>query len=64
MLSPDSLMQIRENERQSHIQMYSNSVLYKDKGWLFKPVQSITKLIPLFENQSHVHILDLGCGVG
>lgn len=59
-----SLQYIREKERQSHIQMYSNSVLYEDKGWLQKPVKSITELIPLFKNQTDIHILDLGCGVG
>jgi len=64
MHSKDFLQQIRENERQSHLKMYSTSVLYEDKGWLQKPVKSIIELIPIFKNYSNIHILDLGCGVG
>lgn len=30
----DRLLQIRENEKKSHIEMYSNEQLFKTESWL------------------------------
>ena len=58
------LKQIRESEKQSHIEMYSNSELYKEGSWLRKPIKTVLDIIPLFKNYSELNVLDLGCGVG
>jgi 2-polyprenyl-3-methyl-5-hydroxy-6-metoxy-1,4-benzoquinol methylase len=58
------LKQIRESEKQSHIEMYSNSELYKEGSWLRKPIKTVLDIIPLFNNYSELNVLDLGCGVG
>lgn len=58
------LKQIRESEKQSHIEMYSNSELYKEGSWLRKPIKTILDIIPLFSNTTELNVLDLGCGVG
>lgn len=58
------LKQIRESEKQSHIEMYSNSELYKEGSWLRKPIKTILDIIPLFNDYSELNVLDFGCGVG
>ena len=58
------LKQIRESEKQSHIEMYSNSELYKEGSWLRKPIKTILDIIPLFADTPELNVLDLGCGVG
>lgn len=62
--SETRLKQIRESEKQSHIEMYSNSELYKEGSWLRKPIKIVLDMIPLFKNYSELNVLDLGCGVG
>ena len=42
------LKQIRESEKKSHIEIYSNEQLYKTEGWLKKPIKIIQDIIPLF----------------
>lgn len=46
------LKQIRESEKQSHIEMYSNSELYKEGSWLRKPIKTVLDIIPLFNDYS------------
>lgn len=58
------LKQIRESEKKSHIEMYSNEQLYKTNSWLRKPIKTIQELIPLFKEYRAIKVLDLGCGVG
>ncbi len=58
------LKQIRESEKQSHIEMYSNNELYKEGSWLRKPIKTILDIIPLFADTPELNVLDLGCGVG
>ena len=58
------LKQIRESERISHTQMYSNEELYKEGSWLKKPIKTITDILPYFERYQALNVLDLGCGVG
>lgn len=58
------LKQIRESEKQSHIEVYSNSGLYKEGSWLRKPIKTVLEIIPHFTDASRLNVLDLGCGVG
>lgn len=60
----DRLKQIRESEKKSHIEVYSNEELYKTESWLKKPIKAIYDLIPLFKDYKGIKVLDLGCGVG
>lgn len=56
--------QIRESEKKSHIEMYSNDELYKSGSWLNKPIKTIKEITPLFKAYQKLNVLDLGCGVG
>ena len=58
------LQSIRESERNSHIELYSNEELYKEGSWLNKPIKTATDLFPLFEECEKFRALDLGSGVG
>lgn len=60
----DRIKQIRESEKKSHIEMYSNDELYKSENWLRKPIKTVQELIPLFADYEKLKVLDLGCGVG
>ena len=59
-----TLQQIRENERRSHIEMYTKGTLYQEGTWLSKPIKTITEQFPSFAQYSKLRVLDLGCGVG
>jgi len=59
-----NLAKIRESERKSHIEMYSNEELYKEGSWLKKPIKAVLDLLPFFEDYEELNALDLGCGVG
>ncbi len=63
-MNDNRLEQIRESEKRSHIEMYSNSELYKEGSWLRKPIKTILDIIPLFNGYTELNVLDLGCGVG
>jgi len=58
------LQQIRESEKKSHIEIYSNKKLFSEGSWLQKPIKTILELIPLFKDYRELKVLDLGCGVG
>lgn len=60
----DTLKRIRESERQSHTEIYSNEKLYDSDSWLKKPINSVLELLPMFADHNRINILDLGCGVG
>ena len=60
----DALNQIREKEKQSHMNVYLNHELYQGGSWLEKPVKTVMDILPLFDGKKEIHILDLGCGVG
>lgn len=60
----DRLKQIRESEKKSHIEVYSNEELYNTESWLKKPIKTIYELIPIFKENKELKVLDLGCGVG
>lgn len=58
------LQQIRESERKSHIETYTNEALYQEGSWLRKPIKTVLEILPLFEGYEELSALDLGCGVG
>lgn len=58
------LKDIRESEKKSHIEIYSNEKLYRTESWLKRPIKTIIELIPLFREYKELCVLDLGCGVG
>ena len=58
------LKEIRESERKSHIEVYSNKELFEDGSWLKKPVKTVCDLFLLFCNYQEIRVLDLGSGVG
>lgn len=60
----DRLKIIRESEKKSHIEMYSNQELYKTESWLKKPIKTVIDIIPLFQDYEKLRVLDLGCGIG
>ena len=60
----ESILQIRESERKSHIDVYNSHKLYSPGSWLSKPVSTVLNLIPLFSDYKEINVLDLGCGVG
>ena len=63
-LMNDRLERIRESEKRSHTEVYTNEKLYCSDGWLKKPIYTVQELMPLFSDYSSVRVLDLGCGVG
>lgn len=60
----NSIQAIRESEKQSHTEMYSNSKLFEEGSWLSKPIRTVLGLIPFFQDYKELNVLDLGCGVG
>lgn len=60
----DRLLQIREAEKNSHVNIYSKHALYAPGSWLSKSVGTVLELFPLFSNYDSLRVLDLGCGVG
>ena len=60
----DRLIQIRENEKKSHIETYTHEKLYNGNGWLQKPIKTVQEILPLFDDYRKLRVLDLGCGVG
>lgn len=64
MPNSNTLDQIRESEKASHIALYSSAELYSGSSWLKKPIRTVLELLPYFENHTSLRVLDLGCGVG
>ncbi len=58
------LVHIRESEKKSHTEMYTNEQLYKTDSWLQKPIKTVQEIIPLFSEYEKLRVLDLGCGIG
>ena len=59
-----NLKSVRESERLSHEDIYSNAVLFEKGSWLYKPVRTVLDILPLFADYESLTVLDLGCGVG
>ena len=60
----ERLERIRESERKSHIEIYTDEKLYATDSWLKKPIKTVRDIIPLFEDYKELRVLDLGSGVG
>ncbi len=58
------LKRIRESERKSHEEIYTDEKLYATDSWLKKPIKTVRDIVPLFEDYEELRVLDLGCGVG
>lgn len=64
MINSDKLESIREAEKASHTDVYTNSKLFEKGSWLAKPVRTVMNLSEYFANRKSLNVLDLGCGVG
>lgn len=63
-MNTKNLKEIREAEKQSHIEVYSTAKLFESGSWLQKPVKTVTDLFEHFKDYNEINVLDLGCGVG
>ena len=60
----ERLKRIRESERKSHEEIYTDEKLYATDSWLKKPIKTVRDIVPLFEDYKELRVLDLGSGVG
>ena len=60
----ERIIRIRESERKSHTEIYTNEKLYSSDSWLQKPIKTVKEISTLFEEYNDLKVLDLGCGVG
>lgn len=60
----DRLIRIRESEKRSHIETYTNEKLYSPNSWLQQPIKTVQDILPFFGEYEELRVLDLGCGVG
>lgn len=60
----ERIIRIRESERKSHTEIYTNEKLYSSDSWLQKPIKTVKEISTLFEGYNELKVLDLGCGVG
>lgn len=60
----ERLKRIRESERMSHEEIYTDEKLYATDSWLKKPIKTVRDIMPLFAEYEKLRVLDLGCGVG
>ena len=60
----ERLTRIRESERKSHTEIYTNEKLYSTDSWLQRPIKTVREIASLLEGYPDLRVLDLGCGVG
>ena len=60
----ERLKRIRESERKSHEEIYTDEKLYATDSWLKKPIKTVRDIMPLFAEYEKLRVLDLGSGVG
>ncbi len=60
----ERLARIRESERKSHTEIYTNEKLYQTDSWLQRPIKTVQEIVPFFDGYEKLRVLDLGCGVG
>ena len=58
------LQRIRQNEANSHIDVYTHEKLYDSDTWLKKPIKTVQDLMSSFSGYKELRVLDLGSGVG
>ena len=49
-----NLKSVRDSERLSHEDIYSNAVLFEKGSWLYKPVRTVLDILPLFADYGMV----------
>lgn len=64
MYMDERLIRIRESERISHTEIYTNEELYNTNSWLQKPIKTVQEIALLFDEDKKLRVLDLGCGIG
>lgn len=60
----DRIDRIRESEKKSHTEIYTNEKLYSSDSWLSKPIKTVREISELFSEYDTIRVLDLGAGVG
>lgn len=60
----ERLARIRESERKSHTEIYTNEKLYQPGSWLQRPIKTVQEIVPYFDSYKELRVLDLGCGIG
>ena len=60
----ERLIRIRESERKSHTEIYTNEKLYSTGTWLQRPIKTVREIVALLEEYHDLRVLDLGCDVG
>lgn len=60
----ERLARIRDSERKSHTEIYTNEKLYQSNSWLQRPIKTVREIVPIFDGYKELRVLDLGCGVG
>lgn len=55
---------IRNEEKKYHDACYENDKLFVEGSWLHKPVKTVLDVLPQFDHNENMKVLDLGCGVG
>ena len=60
----ERLHRIRQNEANSHIDVYTHEKLYDSDTWLKKPIKTVQDLMSSFSGYKELRVLDLGSGVG
>ena len=60
----ERLARIRDSERKSHTEIYTNEKLYQSNSWLQRPIKTVREIVPTFDDYKELRVLDLGCGVG
>jgi 2-polyprenyl-3-methyl-5-hydroxy-6-metoxy-1,4-benzoquinol methylase len=55
---------IRKEEKKYHDFCYENYKLFEEGSWLYKLVKTVMDILPLFNNNENIRVLDLGSGVG
>lgn len=60
----ERLARIRDSERKSHTEIYTNEKLYQSNSWLQRPIKTVREIVPIFDGYKELRVLDLGCGIG
>jgi len=60
----EKLEKIRESEMKSHMAIYSETPLFEKGTWLEAPIKTVMEILPFFENEVRLRVLDLGAGIG
>lgn len=60
----ERLARIRESERKSHTEIYTNEKLYNTDSWLQRPIKTVREVSSFFDDYEELRVLDLGSGVG